>query len=86
MIERQRLVTRLQALVSDLTISIFLRVIYVFFIFDWSRFLFDSFTFIRNKERKKVNGFLTNHVNLSCEWGKAMFGVNDFGGGVVKML
>ena len=59
---------------------------YVFLIFDWSRFLFDSFTLIRNKEREKVNGLLTNHVNLSCEWGKATLGVNDFGGGVVKML
>lgn len=48
--------------------------------------MFDSFTFIRNKEREKVNGFLTNHVNLSCEWGKATLRVNDFGGGVVKML
>lgn len=58
------------------------------YIFDFwlEPFLFDSFTLIRNKEREKVNGFLTNHVNLSCEWGKATFGVNDFGGGVVKML
>lgn len=48
--------------------------------------MFDSFTLIRNKEREKVNGLLTNHVNLSCEWGKATLGVNDFGGGVVKML